>query len=452
LTRLANEYEAAVQAHRIEALNLPSYAGAWFDSATQTLHVATNNSEDFGAIAHIGATPVLVDHSLTELEAARKEITAALASAVGQQNFRASYVDSQTNAVVLAIDENAMVSASMFIATQSNLRVPVRLKSKPGAEFSTDLHGADGTQNYTWILTYGGPRPCSVGASAEEVNSSTYTVGYATAGHCGEAGNIIQTSAGVSLGNVAQSTYAIGNGFQFNEDGGWVSTGSGWTPQPQVNGYTNGTLNVSGTWAGTLVAPVGTTACRYGEATQGPHCASVSVLNESVNVGGFTFNGMIEVDGICTGDGDSGGTLISPANQVQGTVTGGSQNSCPDSSGDYVYFQPITTTLARAKSSLGSNAVAMLTSHGRSAPTLSFRCPDMAESGGHTYQCDYPDYDSQGLTTTSWTTNTGASSSVDYVADSCLTGQTVNVTLTITNPYGTTTRNGSFLCPTGPKP
>jgi streptogrisin C len=318
--------------------------------------------------------------------------------------------------------------------------------------FSTNLHGADGTQNYTWNVKYPGAHPCSTGASAEQVNGATYTAGFATAGHCGQTGDTIQSSDGTSLGSVGQSTFAIVNNqqtFYFNEDGGWVNTLSTWAPQPQINGYTNGTLNVSGTWAGMLVAPVGTTACRYGEASGGPHCASVSVLNEVVYISGFRFNGMIEVDGICTNDGDSGGPLVTPANQVQGTVTGGTANSCPDSSGDYVYFQPIATTLNRSTGTF-LHPVAMLTSHGRTAPTVTISCPDPVESGAHTYQCDYSSYDSQGITTSSWTTNTGASSSTSFVSGTCTTGQTVNVSLALTNPYGTTTKNGSFLCPIGP--
>ena len=66
LTRLANEYEAAVQAQSIEALNIPSYAGAWFDSATQRPHVAVSSTKDFAAIEDVGAIPMLVDHSLAQ--------------------------------------------------------------------------------------------------------------------------------------------------------------------------------------------------------------------------------------------------------------------------------------------------------------------------------------------------------------------------------------------------
>ncbi len=40
--RLDKEYEASVQARRIEELQLPGYAGAWFDPVTLALRVAVS--------------------------------------------------------------------------------------------------------------------------------------------------------------------------------------------------------------------------------------------------------------------------------------------------------------------------------------------------------------------------------------------------------------------------
>jgi streptogrisin C len=458
LSRLQKEGDAAIQARYVEERQLPSYGGMWFDSATLTLHVAASNEADFPAIRRLGATPVLVDHSLTELEAARKDITDALTLGVGTGTVRESYVDVQANAVVFGVTQDAMEPVSAFMATQDDVNVPVLLKTVPeNIGFSTNLLAADGTQNHSWTVTYGGVHPCSVGANAEKVSGASYLAGFATAGHCNSTGNTIWTSGGTNLGLTDWSTFNIVTfTFANSEDGAWVETVSPWVPQPQVDGYTSGTLNVSGTWAGMLVAPVGNTACRYGSASGGPHCASVSALNVTACLANCDTTpiyivGLTKINNICTNDGDSGGTIMTPSNQIQGTDTGGTPNSCPDSTGDYVYLQPIATTISRGTTAL-SHPIAMLTSHARSAPTLSISCPDMAESGEHTYQCDYASYDSQGVTTTSWTTNTGASSSTYYVSGTCLTGQTVNVTLAATNPYGTTYKYGSFVCPIGPIP
>jgi streptogrisin C len=458
ISRLDNEYTASVRARSIEEDGLPSYAGSWFDSTTQSLHVAVSDQADFGAVERIGATPVLVAHSLTELEAAQNDVVSRFSVGFGGGNVLKSYVDVQANAVVIGISAGAVEEATAFLSSLIGINVPVHLQSVAPAGFSSNLHGADGTQNASWVTQYGGgPYPCSVGASAEEVTGSGYVVGYATAGHCGYAGNSIDSGAGASLGTVVQSTAAIVNGrktFSNNQDGAWVSTVAGWTPQPQINGYTDGIRSVSGTWAGMLVAPVGTTACRYGEASQGPHCAPISVLNESITIYygsiGYPFKGMIEVDGICTEDGDSGGPLVTPANQVQGTVTGGTPNSCPDSSGDKVYFQPIATTLNTASSYL-HNSVAMLTSYGRSAPTIfNYLCPDSANSdpGLGIYACDIGSYDSQGKTDISWTASTGDSATVEQIFFRCHPSDPpVNLTLTVSNPYGTITKHTTFACP-----
>jgi len=457
VSRLAREYEASVQARRIEERNLPSYAGAWFDSATQSLHVATNDKADFSAIERIGATPVLVKHSLKELETTRNDTANALTSELGQGSVRESYVDIQANAIAVGISGVAMERASAFIAARGSASVPVKLTvAAKEVGFSTNVLGADGTQNLTWFNSDANVHPCSVGASAERVISGTYVPGFATAGHCGWATNVFKSSStGTNLGAVTWSSLNSNGTFSSHADGAWVGTYTGWTPQPQVNGYTDGTLNISGTWAGTLDAPVGTTACRYGYSSGGPHCAPVTQRNVSLQIGtgGPIINGLIKVNAICTNDGDSGGTLITASNQVQGTVTAGTPNSCPDDASDVVYFFPITTTLSLATTALSSNPVAMLTSHGRTAPTMpAFACPDPANSGEHIYECNIPSYDSQGLTNISWTSNTGASSNTTNLSGTCSTGQTVNVTLAVSNPYGTTTRNYSFLCPINPLP
>lgn len=468
VARLAKEYDAAVQARHIEHLHFAGYAGSWFDSATQRLQVATTDPADFKAIERVGAAPILVNRSLKELEAGRNDLSDAVRADVSGESVRESYVDVKTNTVVLGISADAIAQVSAFIATLANRNVPVRLiMASSNVGFSSNLLGADGTQNGTWHTTRGGVYPCSVGASAEKVSGSSYVSGFATAGHCNSVNDVIWSSSGVSIGQVDWSTFNISTyAFSNNEDGAWVRAYSGWAPQPQVNGYSDPTQNVSGTWAGLLDAPVGTTACRYGEASGGPHCGSISARNVTACLDycippyppyPINIQGLIKINGICTNDGDSGGTLITPSGQVQGTVTGGTRNSCPDSVGDYVYFQPITTTLNRASSDL-SSPIVLLTLHGRSAPTASlFRCPDPANSGSyngyHVYACDFVDYDSQGPTTMLWTTSTGASSNSLEVYDNCtVPGPLVTVTLALTNLYGTTYKTGSFSCPTKPIP
>lgn len=458
ITRLAKEYDAAVQARYIEGRDLPGYAGAWFDSDTQGLVVATNQSKDFRAIERAGATPTLVNHSLAELDAARTQVLDALESGIGPGTARESSIDVRTNAITLGIVDSAMSPASMLIEDLS-LSVPISLIPVEANNFgfSSNLLGADRTRNATWPAVGGVLSPCSVGASAEEVAGTTYTAGFATAGHCGNSGDSFVANDGITaIGQVVQSTYIdlVTQELDY-EDGAWVQTVSPWVPKPQVNGYMDGTLNVSGTWAGMLGAPVGTTVCRYGSTSGGPYCGQVNALNAtySPNIS-ITLYGMIKVHGTCTEDGDSGGPLVMPTGQIQGTDTGSlNTHSCSVPYGAFnVYFQPIATTLNRAKSSTtGHPDFAMLTSHGRSAPTISnYLCPDLANSDPNLgiYACDFTSYDSQGKTDISWTASTGGSATVEQIFDRCsVSGPLVSVTLTVSNPYGTTTKHSSFSCP-----
>ena len=70
IVRLDKEYEASVQARRIEELQLPGYAGAWFDGLTLALRVAVSSDADVEAVEELGATPVRVAYALTDLESA----------------------------------------------------------------------------------------------------------------------------------------------------------------------------------------------------------------------------------------------------------------------------------------------------------------------------------------------------------------------------------------------
>lgn len=327
IIRLDKEYAASVQARRIEELELPGYAGAWFDGLTLALRVAVNSDADVEAVEELGATPVRVAHALTDLESTREELTSAMDSALGGGAVRESYVDFQANGLVVGVTAENLAQASEFLRTHPDFGVPVQLvTAREDVDFSSNLYGADGTRNHTWEVVYGGSQPCSVGASAERITSSGYVAGYVTAGHCNSVnrstgvGDVIYTSAGVSLGEAVWSTLDIGPPYKvYNyEDGAWVQTYAGWTPQPKINGYSSGTLNVSGTWAGTVEAPVGATVCRYGGSSGGPHCAAISAKNLSVCFTGctITIKGLSKINGVCTNAGDSGGPLITPANQV----------------------------------------------------------------------------------------------------------------------------------------
>lgn len=154
IVRLDKEYEASVLARRIEELQLPSYAGAWFDAPTLALRVAVSSDADVEAIKMLGAVPVRVDHALAELEPARDELTSAMDSDLGPGVVRESYLDFQANAIVVGVAEENLEQASEFLRAHSDFGVPVQLVTAPkDVGFSTNLYGADGTKNRTWMTS-----------------------------------------------------------------------------------------------------------------------------------------------------------------------------------------------------------------------------------------------------------------------------------------------------------
>ena len=116
---------------------------------------------------------------------------------------------------------------------------------------------------------------------------------------------------------------------------------------------------------------------------------------------------------------------------------------------DETYFQPISYHIGAYEANAGS----LLTTHGAAAPTLSgFKCPDMDNSGSNTYICQFAHYNSQGETDVSWSANTGHTAGGTLLYGTCLTHQTVAVSLSVTNPYGSKNEYITFSCPTGPIP
>ncbi len=86
---------------------------------------------------------------------------------------------------------------------------------------------------------------------------------------------------------------------------------------------------------------------------------------------------------------------------------------------------------------------------GGTPPTITrLLCPDYANSGGGTYWCEVT-YSSATPATVRWPDGSGDI----YYYRTCLSGQRLTVTVTVTNAYGTASRtSASFNCPTGPIP
>lgn len=435
LRRLAAEAEAVDVYRSVADGNVSGYAGAWFDPQSLKLAVAVNDPKGFEQAALLGARPVLVEHSLEELEAALLRVTAL---ALPKGALRSAHVDVESNRVVLAVSPGHAQKARARVAedaAKDAARITV-VESDENVQLTANIRGADGTRNATWATVYGGVWPCSIGASHE--------IGYYTAGHCGEAGNVIRTPAGILIGTVTHSSF-----FSGNKDIATVTAAVGQIPREFVNGYSDGQITVPAKWAGISRAPPNSTVCRYGQTSGGPFCGTVNTFNMTITVSGRQLVGITRVSGSCANAGDSGGPWLSAATfQLQGTQIGATVVGTCAVPTTYSYFQPVADHI-------GAYSHKVLTAHGANVPSIAgLNCPDASMSGMGRWYCNFSHWNSQGAVTINWSAGSPwpvASTTGLQVRGNC-SGGTVNVTLTVTNSYGAAATPRSFSCPLGPIP
>ncbi|MBW1596023.1 S1 family peptidase [Streptomyces sp. JJ38] len=312
--RVANEAEASKVAPRLEESLGQEFGGAWVTGATAELVVATTDRDRAAEIERAGATPVVVEHSMAELDAVRAKLDQAAKGA--RNNSRAAslwYVDTKANSVVVHAQNAA--KAEKFVAASGADADAVRVvTSDERPEPFYNLRGGD-----AYYMGSGGR--CSVGFSVYRGS----TPGFATAGHCGTRGT---------------STYGYNRAYQGafqassfpGNDMAWVAVNSNWTPTSYVNGSRYRV-------AGSRSAAVGSSICRSGSTT-GWHCGYVQQYNSTVRYPQGTVYGLVRTS-VCAEPGDSGGSFIS-GSQAQGVTSGGSGNC---SSGGTTYHQPINEIL-----------------------------------------------------------------------------------------------------------
>lgn len=442
ITRLAQESLAA-DAYAKVLVNPPrGYAGSWFDATSGHLVVALDASADAAEIEQLTTSGVGISYvarSLSDLKDTRERIEQLLDARPATSRSVASLsVDPMTNSVKVStllgaapdvesvLQSNGIDHGHVTYATVHNF-----------PSLSSDIRGGDAQEN----VNFGGS-PCTIGASI--------VGGYITAGHCGYAGHVIENTSGTQIGTVQASQWSAGTAPTF--DGAWVSAASGWTPQPKVNGYTDGELTVAAKWSGHQVAPLNATICRYGGTTGGPDCGTVAAFDQDVNFivgysGGFPIYRIVKdltkAEDICSDAGDSGGPYVFSSGQIQGTNSGGYPCSDPR---EEVWFQPIGDTL-------GVYSKTLLSAHGaQKADANGHSCPDFFNSGNNVFYCKFDSYDSQGDTSWTWISNAASSTSATFITSSCAPSSWVTVNLAITNPYGTKNYSSGFTCPSGPTP
>lgn len=444
--RLNAEGRAAELDQHIRSIGLAGYAGSWFDANTLSLKVASAEPADSHLIRHLGALPVSADWSLEQLRNARADAVLRLKVSLPAGTVTRASVDVIRNRVVIGVARNELEAAQASLGATD---VPVILiaAQHPPTFSSGPVLGANGTRNATWAgLPAGGVFPCSIGVSVND--------GFLFAGHCVDPGDEIETPGGLKYGEVVDGTFdgLIGG----PQDAAWVETEPGWTPVPQINGYSDGTLSVPAVWSGMLKATLGATVCRYGQTTFGPHCGTITDMDADLMFQSwYEMEGLVEVSDSCTEDGDSGGPHIAAATgQIQGVNVGGgagldgfSPATCPkpppavQPSNRKVYFQPV-------EQALNLMGRTMLTTHGAAAPVVENNfCEGL---GWGQFMC-YTGFRWQGSTSLSWGYGTQSGSGTSF-GGICPSNGPTSASLTVSNPYGNSTVNTPFYCYSGSPP
>ncbi|MFI6939240.1 carbohydrate-binding protein [Streptomyces sp. NPDC050418] len=314
--RLANEAEAAATAGRLRLALGGDFAGAWLGGAESgTLTVATTDTADVRAIEAQGAKASVVRHSLSDLDRAKARLDRA-AERRDTSDAPVRYVDVATNQLVVEAIRPAAAHALLDAAgIDASLARVVKTTERPRALY--ELKGGD-----AYYINNSGR--CSIGFPVTRGTQQ----GFATAGHCGRAGDRTTGYNRVEQGTFQGSVFP-------GRDMAWVAVNSQWTATPYVKGAGGQNVQVTGS----TQAPVGASVCRSGSTT-GWHCGTIQQHNTSVTYPEGTISGVTRTS-VCAEPGDSGGSYIS-GSQAQGVTSGGSGNC---SSGGTTFFQPINPLL-----------------------------------------------------------------------------------------------------------
>ncbi|MFD0740149.1 S1 family peptidase [Lysobacter koreensis] len=310
------------------------FAGSWIerkaDGSFQFV-VATTRASRAAAVP--GATMRQVRHSLRDLDAAKDRLDGIYAVALDRRaalrGVHSWHVDPVTNSVTLSIAADATDAAVDFIARSGADPDAVRVQIVPGWPQTT----ANIVGGYEYIVN--NASYCSVGFSVTKGAQK----GFATAGHCGSAGNSVKVE-GQSVGSFQSSSFP-GN------DRAWVSVSSGHTLYGLVYNYSSGTYPRV---IGSTEAATGASLCRSGRTT-GWKCGSITAKNVTVNYSVGAVYGLTQTN-VCTGRGDSGGSWITGAGQAQGVTSGGnlpngSNDNCSlPSSQRQTFFQRLNPILS----------------------------------------------------------------------------------------------------------
>jgi streptogrisin C len=307
-----------------------SFAGSWIErGADNTFRYVVATTSLAPRTTPAGVEYRQARRSLAELQSSKAQL-----DVVAQQRVPTGvygwHVDVPTNSVVVSIARGAQRAGIDFVAASGADVRAVRFETMGSAPrpLATFQGGSEYLSNHDGSYYY-----CSVGFS---VTHSTGQ-GFATAGHCGSAGDgayyLVSRRTVSPIGSFAASVFP-------NADRAWVRVDNGHTLLPSVSGYGKGDVTVRGS----TEAAIGAALCRSGRTT-GWKCGVIEAKNVSVTYAEGTVNGMTRTN-VCAEGGDSGGAFITSAGQGQGVLSGGNY-SCKGNQASLAksYFYPLNPLL-----------------------------------------------------------------------------------------------------------
>ena len=306
-----------------------AFAGSWIERTPDGDYqyvVATTGSQRQKAPAGVAFRKA--SHSLAQLEASKAELDKVRHNApAGVYGW---VVDVRSNSVSVDVAPGSQKDAIDFVAASGADPGTIRFANMESAPqpLATFYGGSEYLSQSGGSYYY-----CSVGFTVTK--GTTGAQGFATAGHCGNAGDTVHTlvnrrTVSASIGSFQASSYPN------NGDGAWVALSGSHTLVAAVDGYNQADVPVRGA----TVADIGAAVCRSGRTT-GFKCGTIEAYNQTVNYPDVSVQGLTRVK-VCAEGGDSGGAFITGAGQAQGVLSGGNYSCKGNQAGLATsYFQPI---------------------------------------------------------------------------------------------------------------
>jgi streptogrisin C len=333
----ASKSDARRAVYDAAAADAATFGGAWFDPATDTVHIAATTDAATGEAAAVGRRNGLtvathrVSRSAAALEAQAAELRAGKGE-IGRAAQGKVGVDVKSNQVVAAVSASRRAALGQAAAADGvklveDQNIPVEADAGCTSRAACDWTIRAGS--IMWRTNTSTPW-CSVGFTAR--NSSNQRFVY-TAGHCSTGNNVTWGTGALSIGPMWSSL-----------DSGAIDASIIRVTNSWFTGDLGGEIYISGAISGTApvkgVAPTvgymvaGETICLSANFTQptvsGNSCGILGTNSDA------SVRGMARVDGLDACGGDSGGGwywLSSSGNRYAYGIHSRSDSGCHGSAG-----------------------------------------------------------------------------------------------------------------------